>query len=104
MAIALAMLILCFCPPESPTPRSPITVSYFSPSFIIKSWASAQTDASSTLSHSVASRFPVLILSVIVSENRKTSCITTVVWLLKRDSGSFRISMPSNRISPFVTS
>jgi len=26
-AKALAMLILCFCPPESPTPRSPMMVS-----------------------------------------------------------------------------
>ena len=27
LASARAMLIRCFCPPDSPTPRSPITVS-----------------------------------------------------------------------------
>mmetsp|Transcript_9271 Transcript_9271/g.18898 ORF Transcript_9271/g.18898 Transcript_9271/m.18898 type:complete len:179 (+) Transcript_9271:2940-3476(+) len=35
---ALAMAILCFCPPDSIAPRSPMTVSYCSGSFMMKSW------------------------------------------------------------------
>ena len=38
---ALAIAILCFWPPESLSPRSPTTVSYFSGNDTTKSWALA---------------------------------------------------------------
>ena len=104
MAMALAMLILCFCPPDSPTPRSPITVSYCSVSLSINSLAPERRAASFTLSHGTTSLPPVLIFSEMLSENRNTSCITTAVLLRSRFNGSLRISVPSSRIRPLDTS
>ena len=44
--MALAIAILCFCPPERETPLSPIIVSYPSARLAIKSWALAAFAAS----------------------------------------------------------
>ena len=44
-SIALAIDILCFCPPESLTPFSPIKVSYLFGSLSINSLAAAKSQA-----------------------------------------------------------
>ena len=50
---ALAIAILCFCPPETVTPLSPRTVAYPSGKDVMKSWALANLAASSTYSSGV---------------------------------------------------
>ena len=70
--MALAIAILCFCPPDSFTPRSPISVKYPLDNFSINTCAFACFAASIT-SSVVAVLFPYLIFSSIVPENRNTS-------------------------------
>ena len=65
----LAMLMRCFCPPESLTPRSPTYVSYLSFKFCINSSAPARLAASITSSR-VAPGLPYAILSYTVPEKR----------------------------------
>ena len=76
LARALAMVIRCFWPPESPTPRSPITVSYCLSIFSIKLLACARPAASRTEAGERYAFFPSFTFSRMVSENRNTSCMT----------------------------
>ena len=55
LSIALAIESLCFSPPDSLTPFSPITVSYFLGNFSINSLANEYLAASS-ISFGVASK------------------------------------------------
>ena len=103
-ASALAMLIRCFCPPESPTPRSPMTVSYSSGIFSIKLLACASLDAFRTIASSIYSFLPSFTFSLMVSEKRNTSCITMEMLLRSCFKDSSRISTPSRRIQPSVAS
>ena len=77
----LAIDNLCFWPPESFTPLSPMKVSYPSGRFIIKLWIFALF-AASMISSSVASCLPYLIFSLIVPVNKNTSCWTIPILLL----------------------
>ena len=103
-AMARAILIRCFCPPESPTPRSPMTVAYCSSIFSMKSFACAQSAALRISSNGITFRCPILIFSSIVSENRNTSCNTTEILLRSCFKESFRTSVPSTFTTPSVTS
>ena len=47
LSIALAIDNLCFSPPESLTPFSPIKVSYFSGNLLMNSWAKEYSAAAS---------------------------------------------------------
>ena len=67
--IALAMLILCFSPPERDAPPSPITVLYPSGSASMNSAQQAFLAASTTWAW-VASGLPNLILFSMVSAKR----------------------------------
>ena len=101
---ARAILIRCFCPPESPTPRSPITVSYCSSIFSIKLLACALAAALFISSICIVLRLPILIFSSMVSENRNTSCKTTATLLLSCLKDIFLISTPSSLTEPSVVS
>ena len=69
---ALAIDILCFCPPESFTPFSPISVSYLFSNLSINSSAAANLHAS-TISLKEASSFAKEMLDFIVSLNKTIS-------------------------------
>ena len=101
---ALAMLILCFCPPDRPTPLSPITVSYSISISSIKPLAFAFFAASFTPSNSSTSRFPILMFSFMESENKNTSCITTEIFSLICESERSFTSTPSIFTVPSVVS
>ncbi|GER50478.1 GRAS family transcription factor family protein [Striga asiatica] len=70
---ALAIAILCLCPPESCTPFSPTCVSYPRGSPVTKTCAFAAL-AASTTSPSVAPSFPYAIFSKMLPENKTGSC------------------------------
>ena len=103
-ANALAMLMRCFCPPESPTPRSPMTVSYSSGIFSMKLLACASLEAFRTIVSSMYSFLPSFTFSLIVSENRNTSCITMEILPRSCFRESSLMSTPSKRIQPSVAS
>ena len=69
---ALAMAILCFCPPDNWAPRSPISVSKPSGKFVTNSSKYADFNAC-CISSSLAFAFPSKILSRIVPLKRKLS-------------------------------
>lgn len=68
-SIALAMAILCLCPPDNLSPRSPITVLYFSGNCWMNSSAYAFL-AAWMISSSEASGLPKAIFCLTVSLNR----------------------------------
>ena len=80
--IALAIESLCFSPPESLTPFSPIKVSNLFGRLFINS---SQKDKLATLntSSSVASCLPYFMLFLIVSSNKVVSWLTIEIPLLK---------------------
>ena len=82
LSIALAIESRCFCPPESLTPFSPITVLCFSGSASINSFAAANSHAFFT-SSSDAPNFAYLILFSTLSSKSIISWLTSEILLLK---------------------
>ncbi len=72
--------------------------------FSMKSFACAQSAALRISSNGITFASPILILSVIVSENRNTSCNTTEILLRSCFKESFRTSVPSTFTAPSDTS
>ena len=79
MSKALAIDNLCFSPPESLTPFSPIIVLYLFGNFSINSLAK-ENFADSSISLSVASKFAYAILFLIVSSNKVMSWLTKDIF------------------------
>jgi hypothetical protein len=73
LSIALAIAILCFCPPLSNALFSPTSVAYPSANDVMKSCALAARAACS-ISASLAPVLPLEMLSLIVPVNRTGSC------------------------------
>ena len=73
--IALAIDILCFCPPESRTPFSPFIVSYLKGNFFMNSSEAANLQAF-IISSSDAFGLAYEILFLTVSSKRMTSWLT----------------------------
>ncbi|KAL8130455.1 hypothetical protein V2J09_019610 [Rumex salicifolius] len=106
LTIARAIAILCFCPPESCTPRSPTFVSYPCGRPETKAWALAKF-AALTISSSVGETsfacLPYAMLARIVLLKRIGSWLTKPICDLSQLSLSFRMSTPSRRICPDST-
>ena len=79
--IALAMDNLCFSPPDSLIPFSPIKVSYFPGNLSINSLAK-ENFAASTISLSDASKLAYAILFLIVSSKSVVSWLTKEIFFL----------------------
>ena len=97
--IALAIAILCFCPPDNWIPRSPTSVFSLSGNLTINSHAFAFF-AASMISSSVAFSFPYTIFSFIEPEKSITSCGTIAIWERKCLVSIFEIVILSKKISP----
>ena len=103
LSIALAIAIRWRSPPESLAPASPAFVSYPSGNLAINSSHPACAAAHST-SLSVASGFPIRILSRRLMWNRKLSWDTKLIFSVKSERESSRISVPPTRTAPASTS
>ncbi|MNC54777.1 hypothetical protein D3C75_1042730 [compost metagenome] len=97
------MAIRCFWPPDSPIPRSPTTVSYPSGISIMKSWALASLAARIISSMSTFFR-PYEILLRIEEENRNVSWNTVAICDRRLRTLYSRMSTPSSRMLPLLTS
>ena len=100
---ALAMETLCFCPPESLFPSSPILVKYFSGSSSMN-WCAFAIFAAAITSASVASGFPIKILLKMESLNKTDSCVTIPKRCRYSWTFKFFTFSPSIKISPSETS
>ena len=80
--IARAIEILCFSPPDSRTPFSPITVSYFCGSLFINSSAK-EFFATDLISSSEAFKLAYKILFLTVSSKRVISWVTIEIFFLR---------------------
>ena len=100
---ALAMEILCFCPPERLMPRSATSVSYPSvPADINPSaWAAA---AAALISASAAPSFPHAMFSWIVTLNSSLFCNATATFSRRAFCLYSLTSTPSTRTEPDATS
>ena len=100
---ALAIEILCFCPPDSFPPPSPILVLYFCFSFTMKLCA-FDVLAADIISSKLCFSFPKLILLITVSLNSIGSWVTSPIELRKDRLLIFFMFTPSIKISPLSTS
>uniref|UniRef100_A0A0E0G315 Uncharacterized protein n=1 Tax=Oryza nivara TaxID=4536 RepID=A0A0E0G315_ORYNI len=100
--IALAIAILCFCPPDIWTPRSPTclaTCSVPHSSWEMKLWALAAL-AAATTSSAGASSFPNRMFSLMLVANSAGSWLTSPICARSHFSRSLRMSTPSTVTSP----
>ena len=91
LIVALAMAILCFCPPLSCPPYEPTTVFNPSGNELIKSHAFASLHAS-LISSSVASSFPKRIFSLMLMLKSTGSCPTYPITFFLSPLISTRLS------------
>ena len=100
---ALAIEILCLCPPERSTPRSPTMVSYPLGSCIIKSWIFAFLHAS-IISSSVAFSFPQATFCLMAPGNKNTFCETSEKQFLADSKFQSSNECPKSIYSPLFFS
>ena len=96
------MAILCFCPPDKVTPRSPTSVSYPSGKLIMASSMHAIC-AAYRISSMEASGTEADIFSRIVLEYKKGSCKTVPIFLRSSSMGISLISLPPIQILPLLS-
>ena len=97
------MAMRCRWPPDSRWPRSPIVVSKPDGRAAMNSWACAARAAASTMARSAAGDAYAMLFAI-VSSNSTVSCVTMPMLSRSDRSVTSRMSTPSIRMAPSVTS
>ncbi len=98
--IALAIATLCFCPPESCTPRSPTVVLNPSGSAVMNLWAFATLLAASISVSGTTSSLPYEMFSLMVVLKSIGSWLTNPICCLNHRTWNCLMSIPSIKICP----